>query len=55
MPFGDLLWWGEPLFLVMICVAWGALLAEKIEFPIAAKLRHRFGRRLDPQSVPTPS
>jgi peptidoglycan/LPS O-acetylase OafA/YrhL len=53
--FSDLIWWLEPLGLVIVCVAWGALLAEKIELPVAAKLRARFGRRLDPQSVPTPS
>ncbi len=53
--FSDLIWWLEPLGLVIACTAWGALLAEKIELPVAAKLRARFGRRLDPQSVPTPS
>ncbi len=53
--FSDLIWWLEPLGLVIVCTAWGALLAEKIELPVAAKLRARFGRRLDPQSVPTPS
>jgi peptidoglycan/LPS O-acetylase OafA/YrhL len=55
MRFSDLIWWLEPLGLVIVCTAWGALLAEKIELPVAAKLRTRFGRRLDPQSVPTPS
>jgi len=53
--FSDLIWWLEPLGLVIVCTAWGALLAEKIELPVAAKLRAYFGRRLDPQSVPTPS
>jgi peptidoglycan/LPS O-acetylase OafA/YrhL len=53
--FSDLIWWLEPLGLVIVCTAWGALLAEKIELPMAAKLRARFGRRLDPQTVPTPS
>jgi len=53
--FSDLIWWLEPLGLVIVCTAWGALLAEKIESPVAAKLRAYFGRRLDPQSVPTPS
>jgi peptidoglycan/LPS O-acetylase OafA/YrhL len=53
--FSDLIWWLEPLGLVIVCTAWGALLAEKIELPVAAKLRAHFGRRLDPQSVPTPS
>jgi peptidoglycan/LPS O-acetylase OafA/YrhL len=53
--FADLIWWLEPLGLVTICVLWGGLLAECIELPVAAKLRRRFGRRLDPQSIPTPS
>jgi peptidoglycan/LPS O-acetylase OafA/YrhL len=53
--FGDLIWWLEPLGLVIVCTMWGALLAEYLEFPAARWLRKRFGRRLDPQSVPTPS
>jgi peptidoglycan/LPS O-acetylase OafA/YrhL len=53
--FADLIWWLEPLGLVIICVTWGALLAEWIEFPAAKALRGRFGRRLDPRSIPTPS
>lgn len=53
--FADLIWWLEPLGLVTICVFWGGLLAESIELPVAARLRKLFGRRLDPQSIPTPS
>ncbi len=53
--FANLIWWLEPLGLVTICVLWGGLLAEWIELPIAEKLRKRLGRRLDPQSIPTPS
>ena len=53
--FADLIWWLEPLGLVTICVLWGGLLAEWIELPLATKLRKRFGRRLDPQTIPTPS
>jgi peptidoglycan/LPS O-acetylase OafA/YrhL len=53
--FADLMWWLEPLALVIICVAWGALLAKTIEYPAATKLRQRFGRCLDPQTIPTPS
>ena len=52
--FADLMWWLEPLALVIICVAWGALLAKTIEYPAATKLRQRFGRCLDPQTIPTP-
>ncbi|HYS45377.1 MAG TPA: acyltransferase [Rhizomicrobium sp.] len=53
--FSALIWWLEPLCLVVICVLWGGLLAQFIELPVAARLRNRFGRRLDPQSIPTPS
>jgi peptidoglycan/LPS O-acetylase OafA/YrhL len=53
--FADLIWWLEPLGLVIVCVLWGAALAEWIEFPAAKALRGWFGRRLDPRSIPTPS
>jgi peptidoglycan/LPS O-acetylase OafA/YrhL len=55
LRFSSLIWWLEPLGLVTICVLWGGLLAEFIELPAAAKLRNLLGRRLDPQSIPTPS
>ena len=55
MRFSSLIWWLEPLALVIACVLWGGLLAEYVELPAAARLRHRLGRRLDPQSIPTPS
>jgi peptidoglycan/LPS O-acetylase OafA/YrhL len=55
LRFGDLILWLEPLGLVIICVIWGAVLAEWIEFPAAKALRGWFGRRLDPKSIPTPS
>ena len=53
--FSALIWWLEPLCLVMVCVLWGGLLAELVELPAAARLRRYFGRRLDPQTFPTPS
>ena len=53
--FSTLIWWLEPLALVLVCVAWGALLAEGVELPAAAWLRRRLGRRLDPQTIPTPN
>ena len=34
---------------------WGGLLAHFVEQPAAAALRRYFGRRLDPQTIPTPS
>jgi peptidoglycan/LPS O-acetylase OafA/YrhL len=55
IPFGDWMWWMEPLGLVIVCTIWGALLARFVEFPAAAWLRRKMGRRLDPSSVPTPS
>ncbi len=54
-PFSDLIWWLEPLSLVIVCVLWGGLLAHFVEHPAAAAMRRYFGRRLDPQSIPTPS
>jgi peptidoglycan/LPS O-acetylase OafA/YrhL len=53
--FSSLIWWLEPACLVTICVLWGGLLAEFIELPVAAAIRGRLGRRLDPRSMPTPS
>jgi len=53
--FSSLIFWLEPTCLVIVCVLWGGLLAEFIELPAAVRLRNWFGRRLDPQSVPTPS
>lgn len=53
--FSSLIWWLEPLCLVITCVLWGGLLAHFVEHPAASALRRHFGRRLDPQSVPTPS
>jgi peptidoglycan/LPS O-acetylase OafA/YrhL len=55
VAFSGLIWWLEPLMLVTACVLWGGFLAEFVELPAAARLRRRFGRRLDPQSIPTPS
>jgi peptidoglycan/LPS O-acetylase OafA/YrhL len=53
--FSALIWWLEPFLLVTICVLWGGLLAEFVELPAAAKLLKHLGRRLDPQTIPTPS
>jgi peptidoglycan/LPS O-acetylase OafA/YrhL len=53
--FSSLIWWLEPLCLVTVCVLWGGALAEFVELPVAARLRRASGRRLDPQSIPTPS
>jgi peptidoglycan/LPS O-acetylase OafA/YrhL len=53
--FGDLIGWLEPLLLVIACLIWGGLLCHFVEMPAAAGLRRLFGRRLDPQTIPTPS
>ena len=53
--WADIAWWLEPAGLLIACLLWGAFLARHVEIPAAAKLRARFGRRLDPKSIPTPS
>jgi peptidoglycan/LPS O-acetylase OafA/YrhL len=55
MRFSDLVWGLEPLLLVILCIAWGGILATFVEFPAAARLRQSLGRRLDQPNVPTPS
>src|SRR6201999_3628559 len=42
--FSTLIWWLEPTALVVVCVAWGALLATFVEHPLAAWLRRRFDK-----------
>jgi peptidoglycan/LPS O-acetylase OafA/YrhL len=37
----DFIWWLEPLALLCVCIAWGALLAIAIEHPANAWLRRR--------------
>ena len=49
--FGALIWWLEPLCLVIFCTIWGAFLANFVEHPAARWLK----RRLDPQRVPAAS
>jgi peptidoglycan/LPS O-acetylase OafA/YrhL len=34
--YSGLIWWLEPLLLVLVCIAWGALLAIFVEHPAAA-------------------
>jgi hypothetical protein len=43
--FADLIWWIEPFALLLVCVAWGALLAMLIEHPANAFLRRMFAQR----------
>lgn len=40
--FGDLIWWPEPFLLLVVCVAWGALLCTTIEIPANRALRRFF-------------
>jgi peptidoglycan/LPS O-acetylase OafA/YrhL len=49
--FGALIWWLEPLCLVIFCTAWGAFLATYVEHPAARWLK----RRLDPRHAPAAS
>jgi hypothetical protein len=44
MRWADLMWWTEPIVLTLVCIAWGALLAEKIEQPAAKWLRRQLDR-----------
>ena len=39
MRFSSLIWWLEPSLLVLVCIAWGALLARYVEQPAAAALK----------------
>ena len=39
MRFADLIWWLEPVLLVLVCIAWGALLGKCVEQPGAAALK----------------
>ena len=43
-PFSSLVFWLEPTLLVLVCTAWGALLAQKIEIPAARWLRRQLDR-----------
>ncbi|MDE2111837.1 MAG: acyltransferase [Alphaproteobacteria bacterium] len=40
-----LTWWLEPAMLLLICIAWGALLAIFVEHPANAALRRMFAQR----------
>jgi peptidoglycan/LPS O-acetylase OafA/YrhL len=53
--FSTLIWWLEPVGLILVCVAWGALLAVGIEHPAAAWLRRQFDRKLDRAVAAAPS
>lgn len=43
--FADLIWWAEPFALLLVCIAWGALLAVFIEHPANAYLRRMLAQR----------
>ena len=53
--FSTLIWWLEPVALILICVVWGALLASWVEHPAASSLRQFFSRKLDQTLATTPS
>jgi peptidoglycan/LPS O-acetylase OafA/YrhL len=44
IPFADILWWAEPIALMIVCTLWGGLLATKIELPAAKWLRRQLDR-----------
>lgn len=43
--FGDLIWWPEPFALLVVCIAWGALLCTCVEIPANRALRRFFARQ----------
>lgn len=43
--WADFIWWIEPIGLLLICIAWGALLAITIEHPASEALRKLFAAR----------
>ena len=45
MRFSSLTWWLEPTLLVLVCAAWGGLLANFIEHPAAVALKPRANNR----------
>lgn len=43
--FADLIWWPEPIALLLVCIGWGALLAVLVEHPAAHALRRHMDKR----------
>jgi hypothetical protein len=39
------MWWSEPFLLVLVCIAWGALLTIFVEYPGNAFLRRMLAQR----------
>ena len=48
IPFGDLIWWPEPLLLLAVCIAWGAFLTVTIERPANRAIRGYFAPKRAP-------
>ena len=42
--FSSLMWWAEPLLLIVICILWGALLTKAVERPANSWLRRHWHR-----------
>ena len=40
--WADFIWWAEPVALVIVCLIWGAILAEFVEIPANKALRKYF-------------
>lgn len=51
MPYERLVWWIEPLALLLICIVWGALLTAAIERPANTQLRRLIARQGVPASA----
>jgi len=44
-PFETIVWWLEPLGILLICIAWGALLTRAVEAPANAAMRRLVTRQ----------
>lgn len=49
--WADFIWWVEPLTLLAVCIAWGALLATAIEQPASEALKRLFSQGQRPRTV----
>ena len=45
LRFSDVMWWLEPFLLMLVCIAWGALLAILIEHPANTFIRRFLAQR----------
>jgi peptidoglycan/LPS O-acetylase OafA/YrhL len=51
--WSTLIWWPEPIALVAVCVAWGALLARFVEQPAGTMLKRLSAGSATPRAAPS--